>query len=227
MAEYSGKDNLTVMEGATNYNEFLLRLVKEDAQPGRRIVDFGAGAGTFAAPLSSMGFDVTCVETDPTLGEMLRGKGLQVLPGLDEVGEESVDYLYSLNVLEHIEDDEAILRLWHRKLRKGGKLLVYVPAFQSLFTSMDRKVGHFRRYTKGELCSRLRSTGFQIRDAGYADSVGYAASLVYKLTDRGEGDINPTMLRTYDRLVFPVSRLLDKVAHPLFGKNVFVRALRA
>src|SRR5262245_18529388 len=136
------------MEEAINYNRFLGELARADAMPGRTIVDFGAGIGTFSPQLATSRFPVTCVEADARLRGGLENKGLPVRGSLDELPNGSVDYLYSLNVLEHIEDDAAIVHVWARKLRPGGRLLVYVPAFNILFSSMDRKVGHFRRYKK-------------------------------------------------------------------------------
>ena len=75
----------------------------------------------------------------------------------------SFNYIYTLNVLEHIEDDAAALRSLHAKLTDGGKLLIYVPAFPVLYTSMDAKVGHVRRYTRDTLMTRVTAAGFQHR----------------------------------------------------------------
>lgn len=220
--EYSGRDNLDVMAEARHYNRYLTDLILHwfDKKSGP-LVDFGAGGGTFAVQVAQAGFDVSCIETDPVLADRLRRRGLRVASGLDAVPEGSLAGIYSLNVLEHIEDDDATLALWHRKLAPGGRLLVYVPAFQVLFSSMDRKVGHHRRYRKAGLTDKIRRAGFSLDTVRYADSLGFLAALLYRLIDRGQGDINPRMLRIYDRWVFPVSRLLDFLCSPLFGKNVY------
>lgn len=222
--EYSGRDNLDVMKAAVHYNQFLVDMVLE-AMPRRgEVVDFGAGAGTFAQPASAAGLDVVCVETDPVLGETLRQQGLRVVPDLLEVSNGSLSGIYSLNVLEHIEDDQAILDLWLRKLAPGGRILVYVPAFPSLFSSMDRKVGHHRRYLRAGLKQQLQRAGFEVQSVRYADSLGYFASWAYKLMDKGAGDINSRMLCIYDQWVFPVSRLIDGACQSWFGKNVYATA---
>jgi SAM-dependent methyltransferase len=197
---------------ATNHNDTL--------------VDFGAGNGTFAIPVTSSGHRVICVETDPILSAELRKQGMTVLNDLEKIEDESIEYIYSLNVLEHIVDDEAIVALWNRKLRPGGKLLVYVPAFQSLFSSMDHKVGHIRRYSKAELCQKLRNASFDITESRYADSIGYAATILYKLFDNKDGSVNPKMLKIYDKWIFPLSQLLDTLTYNIWGKNVYVRAVK-
>lgn len=224
--EYAGRDILEVMREARNYNEYLLELVLGGINPGDAVIDFGAGSGTFALPVAEAGHRIACVEPDPALSMGLSGHGLRVLPDIEQVENQSVDHLYTLNVLEHIEDDAAVVRLWHEKLRPGGTVMVYVPAFQLLFSSMDSKVGHYRRYRKGALCRLLRDAGLEIVEARYADSLGFLAALIYKALGRENGEIDPRMLVAFDRLVFPLSRFIDRVAFPLFGKNVYVRAVK-
>src|SRR5689334_21663708 len=99
----------------------------------------------------------------------------------------------------------------HRKLKKGGRLLVYVPAFQILFSSMDRKVGHVRRYTRQDLAEKVTAAGFRVVDNSYVDSIGFFVTLLYKLIGSDSGDINRKALIIYDRVLFPLSRLLDRV----------------
>ena len=224
--EYSGKDNLEVMRGARRYNQYLVDLVLGYARQGDVIMDFGAGAGTFAAPVAVTGHRVVCIETDPDLCVVLRQQGLEVSDSIDAIADVSVDYIYSLNVLEHIDDDQAILAAWHRKLRPGGRITIYVPAFPSLYTSMDRKVGHVRRYTKQELIEKVSLAGFDVARARYADSLGYLATLLYKYSGKQDGSVDEAMLRLYDQYIFPVSRLIDCVAGAVIGKNLVVQAVK-
>ena len=225
-AGYTGAENLEVMREAVNYNAWLLRLIQDQAKPGARVLDFGAGAGTFAAPLRQAGLGMTCLEPDAALGTMLRAQGLSVVSGPEQVADDTFDLIYSLNVLEHIEDDVGALSAIFPKLKPGGRLLIYVPAFQVLFGSMDRKVGHLRRYRRGELARKIHTAGFQVESARYADSLGFFAALALRLLDNGTGNLNPALVRLYDRVAFPLSRLLDRVCWPLFGKNVTIVARR-
>lgn len=226
-AAYSGTDNLEVMREAINYTAFLLDLVRRHSPPRASVLDFGAGNGTFATPLHREGFDITCVEPDADLGRLLRENGLAVATGLDRLEPASFDFIYSLNVLEHIEDDVATLRALHAVLRPGGRLLIYVPAFQLLFTSMDRKVGHFRRYRKAGLVGQMRAAGYVIEASRYVDSVGFAATLVFRAVGNRSGELNRSHIRWYDRFVLPVSLTLDRLCAPFFGKNLLVVARRA
>ena len=145
---------------------------------------------------------------------------------LDDIGNESVDYVYSFNVLEHAEEDSLIIKKLYSKLRSGGSILIYVPAFQTLYSSMDKKVRHFRRYTMGELKRKLKEAGFVINRANYVDSLGFLATVLYKLIGNKRGDLNPTALTAYDKYVFPVSLVFDRLFKKSFGKNLFLLATK-
>ena len=224
MSDYSGTDNLEVMAGAINYNDFLADLVLSRARPGDRILDFGAGIGTFAAVIAKAGHEVCCIEPDPKQAAVIAQRGLEVHAALDLIADASLDYIYTLNVLEHIEDDTAMLRQLRSKLKPAGRLLVYVPAFQILYSSMDRKVGHYRRYRADALAGLARGAGFKVSDARYADCLGFFATLVFKLLGGNSGEVNGSALVIYDRFAFPLSRLGYRAVGRWFGKNVLLFA---
>jgi SAM-dependent methyltransferase len=222
--KYSGGDNLDVMQHAVHYNKFLASLVT-----GRCIdlpikaLDIGAGTGTISELIRNAGWNVVCMEPDAMQAEMLRKKDFITHTVADTLAGEQFDFIYSFNVLEHIEDDKAALEKWSKWLKPNGTLLIYVPAFPCLFSSMDKKVGHFRRYRRKTLTQIVMSAGLQpLQTAGYIDSLGFFITWLYKLIHREDGNINRRSLIFYDRYLFPVSRLLDKLLYRLIGKNVFI-----
>lgn len=228
MAEIpAGTENLEVMEAAVRYNAWLLDLVRGTLGPAHRVLDFGAGRGTFARVLNGeAGREVVCVEPDAAARDVLAAAGLRASAASSDIGDASVDAVYTLNVLEHIDDDVAALRDLLRCTKPGGQLFIYVPAFDVLFSAMDRRVGHLRRYRRRQLLDRLQQAGFEVTQARYADSLGFFAALAYRLGgDRG-GGINAAALVAYDRFVFPVSCALDSLTGRLFGKNVWALARR-
>lgn len=220
---YTGTDNLAAMEHARNYNRHLTDLLRRFAS-GNRVLDFGAGTGTFAKHIAADGLSVQCVEPDAMLRQRLAAAGLSCVAALPEIADRSVDFVYSLNVLEHIEDDLAVLRELHRCLKPRGRLLLYVPAFQLLYSAMDRKVGHFRRYRKGQLVDKLARAGFDVHVARYVDSIGFLVTLLYKAIGSRSGELDAFSVRLYDRWLFPASRRLDRLSGRVFGKNLLVVA---
>lgn len=224
---YTGVDNLEVMREAHNYNRFLLSTVRRYAKASARIIDFGAGTGEFALPLVALGCNVTAVEPDDLMQRRLREGGMQAVSSPRELADQSFDYVYTLNVLEHVENDVAALRELYVKLAAQGTILIYVPAFPLLYTSMDAKVGHMRRYTRRTLIAAVRAAGFDVGHVAYVDSIGFFAALLFKFVGNKDGDVSVAALKLYDRVVFPLSRALDLLVQRWFGKNLLLVAHKA
>ena len=228
-AFYSGVDNLEVMEVAINYRRYLSDLLRKAGGPpgaGHRTLDFGAGVGTYAHAARNLGYDVSCVELDADLRERLAGDGFAAFRSTTDLASGTFDLSYSLNVLEHIDDDEGALRELFRVTAPGGQLLIYVPAFPILFSAMDRKVGHVRRYRKLELRDRVVRAGFHVDQCGHADSLGFLATLAFKAVGSSDGSISEGPVALYDRWAFPLSRRLDRMTQSAFGKNLVVVATK-
>lgn len=72
-----------------------------------------------------------------------------------------------LDVLEHIADDVGLLHsVVAEHLRPGGYLLISVPALPALFSGHDRRLGHFRRYSRAGILGLVRMTGLEVVTAG-------------------------------------------------------------
>lgn len=109
-------------------------------------------------------------------------------------------------------------------------MAIYVPAFMVLFSDLDRKVGHYRRYTKRGLIRKIEDCGLVVVKCEYVDSVGFFASLLIKLLGwRKVADLGSYQsLKFYDRYVFPVSRKIDYLTRgKLLGKNILMIAEKA
>jgi len=219
---YSGRDNLEVMREAKNYNSFLSKLVEKHCADWDRVVDFGAGTGTFS---NSLGNRVVCVEPDALNRRELEMQNLNNVAGIEELEDGYAQAVFSINVLEHIEDDEAMLGLLSKKMSDSGRLLIYVPAMPVLFSEMDRKVGHYRRYEKRDLAKKLEAAGFTMESIRYADTLGVFATLLYKATG-GKGEINPIALRIFDQFVFPMNFVFDALVGWGLGKNLIAVAVK-
>jgi len=134
------------------------------------------------------------------------------------------ELVYSVNVLEHIEDESIVLKEIREKIQAvNGRVKIFVPARQELYSSMDEKVGHYRRYSRRQLIDLFEENGFVVTSCRYFDFIGYFASLVYKFI-ASSGDISAGGLVTYDRYIFPVSRLLDRLFQRVIGKNLILEA---
>jgi SAM-dependent methyltransferase len=197
-------------------------LVRESAE-STDLIDFGAGIGTFSKRLRTAGYNVKCIEPDPVQRRRLKEQGFDTLESITGVADNSVSSVFSLNVFEHIQNHSAAVKEIHQKLKPGGALLIYVPAFACLWTRLDEKVCHHRRYTKKTLRRLVEQEGFVIEDARYADCLGFIAVLIFRVLNRSASALNASSIALYDRWVFAPSRVLDRLFDRWFGKNVYVR----
>jgi SAM-dependent methyltransferase len=219
--QYRGHDILDLLKEARNYNRWLVRQVLAAKPPAAaKVVDLGAGRGTFAEALRVGGLEVTCVEPDPENRVVLHEKGFRVTVGLEEHEPASCEYVYTLNVLEHVPNDEALVRAVFSRLREGGRFFVFVPAFPVLWSSLDDHVEHQRRYRCAPMLAMLCRAGFVVERARYADCLGFFAALAFGRTTGSE--ISRRSVWLYDRLLFPLSKFLDPMLGHFFGKNLAV-----
>lgn len=233
-SDYSGIEELFDAEqGLEFYNKDVVKKILKGLGLLDRsnelslIVEFGAGTGALGEVMKQQhGLKPICVEIDPKLIEILKSKGFQtytdisLIPGL-------VNSIYTSNVLEHIENDTDALVSIKKKMLPGALLVIYVPALPFLFSEMDAKVGHYRRYTKKELLEKVSQAGFGIRDCYYNDCLGVLAWGSLKLFGyKGKSGIgSKKSLIIYDRVVYPISMLLDFLfMKRLMGKNLFLIA---
>lgn len=230
---YTGCDNLEVMARAVNYNTFLVdtvdrRLPADGAAADLRVLDFGAGSGTYADMLAERGVIPECLEPDEELQHTLRSKGYKVVDydAADPSETGQYDLIYTFNVLEHIKDDQTTAEQLASLLRPGGTLVVYVPAMEILFSTMDVKVRHYRRYRRTQLNRILRNAGLEVTQSRYCDPIGFFATLAYKMFGSADGAIDPRSIELYDRAVFPLSKALQPLTGRVFGKNVLVVATK-
>lgn len=226
--EYNGWDNLETMKLAENYNNFLIneivsRIRKED----NVIVDFGSGDGFFARQVGRLSDErIFCIEPAANMKKYYAPEQ-KVLDSLEMLPDGSVDFIYSLNVLEHIENDTAIAELFYKKMKPGGILYLYLPALSCLYSSMDRKVGHYRRYSKESLKHLLKEEKWNVSELRYADFLGFFATLAFKVFGNKNGNISQGSLKFYDRFIFPFSHAADKLTGGrVVGKNIAVAATR-
>lgn len=102
----------------------------------------------------------------------LKVKNVSLFRSLDDIPENSSQnaaLVLLTDVIEHIEDDKKFMaELLKNKLVDGRTLfLITVPAYQALFCSHDKFLGHYRRYTNVLLKKNLTIAGLKIVTAGY------------------------------------------------------------
>jgi SAM-dependent methyltransferase len=223
---FEAPDLIEVMDTAVRYNQFLVDALLAWGRGAGRLLDYGAGNGRFCGALAEQGFDLVAVEPDASLRDQIRARGVPVSRDLETLGDERFGGAYSINVLEHVEDDVGLLASLHERLVARGRLFLYVPAFPVLFSANDTRVGHLRRYRRKGLLAAVEAAGFRVTRAVHVDSLGFAAGLWYRHFGDPQGGLDPAAVRLYDRAVFPLSRALDALTRGALGKNLLCEAVR-
>jgi SAM-dependent methyltransferase len=228
---YSGTE-LDALAGAPNY----YRAIIDRFRPylGRRVVEVGAGVGTFARfVLGEPTVDeMTLVEPAdnnlPTLRERFAGdRRVTVRQGYleDLVPSRPVDSIVAVNVLEHVEDDQRFLRAAHDALLPGGHILLFIPALSQIFGTLDEAFGHFRRYTKPLLATRLAAAGFSDVRLRYTNFPGIASWYVAGRVLR-KRTLAPRDVRVYDRVVMPWVTAFERFWEPPLGQSIIAIGTR-
>jgi SAM-dependent methyltransferase len=160
----------------------------EGLTAGLRVLDVGCGAGNMIHHLSRYG-QVKGVEIDPRPIAVARQRGYDVEQGDAtqplpfQAG--SFGLVAALDLIEHNQDDMAILQECYRLLSPGGHVVITVPAFMWLWSHNDVINAHVRRYTAAELGDKLRQVGFRIRRMTYNNFLVFPLAAALILARRG------------------------------------------
>jgi glycosyltransferase involved in cell wall biosynthesis len=217
-------DVLSTLEEADNYADWIYRLIQPHL--GDHVLEIGAGHGELTerlrrdARVTATDLSKRCVDS-----LALRFDGcddVEVLQAdVAALGTEgrTFDSVVLINVLEHIDDDADALGDLRELLAPGGRLCVFVPAFEGLYSDFDRKIGHRRRYRRSQLATTFDRAGFEVIDARYVNTVGAVA---WWLFSRQLGQV-PTQrwsVKLYDRVGVPIIRQLEAGRAPRFGQSL-------
>jgi SAM-dependent methyltransferase len=215
---------LEVMTDAVRYRRYLLDLIEPHC--GRTVLEVGSGLGDLAAELG--GYDRLIVtDVDPVCLRHLADRfgdrpDVEVMP-LDlrepASGVPTVDTVVAVNVLEHIVDDVGALRGMAAAVEPGGTVVLFVPAYPSLYGPHDRAAGHVRRYVPASLRAAVRAAGLRVE---VLRPVNFLGGIAWWVAVRVGGCSSPRsgLVRLYDRLVVPIVRVMERWWRPPFGQSI-------
>jgi SAM-dependent methyltransferase len=216
----SGGDpfEFAALQQARNYRKALLHQLEPYLRG--RVLEVGAGIGQLTGSIKTLPgvAEVVSVEPEPGFHRIFRmaHPGQALIEGTVEnvPRDGSWNSVLSVNVLEHIRDDQSELTAYRELLAPAlGHLCLFVPARPELYSPIDRDFGHHRRYTHPELSSKLRQAGFEILRLRYFNFVGYLGWwLNFRLLKRRRFD--PKAVFWFDRLIFPPAHWMEANLFP-------------
>lgn len=223
---YPGQE-LAFFEKAVNWKTYFSSFIKPFV--GNNVLEVGSGIGATTRLLNDGSANTwTLLEPDEEMNKILQIKKasqsqfencvirsetiFQLSPS------EIFDTIIYIDVLEHIRDDKKEMQKATELLQRNGHLIILSPAYNFLFSPFDKAIGHYRRYTSTTLKNAMPSE-LKLIQLKYLDSVGFFASLANKLFLK-QNYPSEKQIQTWDKLMIPVSKWMDKIFFHSFGKSI-------
>jgi SAM-dependent methyltransferase len=224
---YAATD-LETIEEAVRYGEHVFGLFRPHI--GRRILEVGSGIGTQTRKLTAVADLVVGIEPNSNclarLESAMRNEPkFTLLPchleecDLGELARRALDTVYCVNVLEHIEEDIAALRMFRDAIVPGGNVLIFVPAVQAAYGPLDAELGHHRRYSKESLAAAFEAAGLELTMLRYTNPIGLLGWM-YNAHIAKKREHSLGQVRLFERLVAPWALPLERMITPPIGLSL-------
>lgn len=174
---------------SANLNRLLLKMMPRKGS----VLDVGCGTCGLTLELLKYGYDVYAIDSSFTMVENAKkvlekagySRGIVTLKNLLDLDEnDKFDIIICLDVLEHIEDDYHAFGKLSSSLNKGAKIIISVPAMQSLYGKRDVELGHYRRYDPNQLTSIFNKYNIEIEKLRYWNFIGILPLFISNKKDK-------------------------------------------
>jgi len=221
---------LPYMARARNYNKWVFDQYKDYV--GDSAIDLGSGFGTFVDFIKEKK-SISLIEISDEAIDRLKYKyknhnNIKIIKhDLSKSAplqfQSAMDTAICLNVLEHVKDDESMIKNIRQCLEHKGKLILYVPAVKALFGSLDSNLGHYRRYKKAELEQMLGRNGFKIIKSRYMNFLGAFTWFLYsRILKRDK--VKEKRILFYDKWFIPLISRIENLINPPIGQSLLIIA---
>jgi glycosyltransferase involved in cell wall biosynthesis len=213
-----GQGLLNSVARTPQYQTWLARKLRPHL--GDEVLEIDAGIGNLTGRLMSRRLRYVAAESNPLHLHALRNRFLRTpnvavrridpeVPGDLADLENQFDTVIGLNVLERLDDPGRLLESLLPVLRPGGTLLLLVPNVPGLYGTLDRQLGHKRRYNPAGITQLLTAHGFAVENVEAFNKVAllpwWAYARVFHV-----GSLGKPVLKIFDKLVWLLRRL-DKL----------------
>lgn len=235
MNDFTGFKTLEIISRADQFNKWTYQTIKPFLHG--RILEIGSGIGNISKYVVADNIDVTISDFDKGYYEHLiklfgHHPHVSAILQVDAQDEnfditysnlkETFDTIYTLNVIEHLKDDNEALKNCKYLLKPGGTLIVLVPAYNFLYSVMDKELGHFRRYTSKSIKAIIEQQSLKIIQNKYFNTLGILGWLFSGVFFRSKL-IKQSEMMAFNKLV-PVAKFTDRLFQNSFGLSVIAIA---
>ncbi len=220
----------------SNYRKYQYDLIGKHI--GKNILEIGSGDRSFTNQIvkNNSSFErIVSIEPSQTLLDLYKDK--YKLPDNVIVSGENLfdltphsyglfDTIIFIHVLEHVEKDREALSHMYSLLKPGGKILIEVPAMQSLFSVHDKMLGHYRRYNKTNFKAMVDPSLYSIKKLWFQDAIGMVGSFIFfkikkiELKSNEGVDLVKNQGKLYDKYLIPFEKFYEKFIRLPFGLSL-------
>ena len=228
--DYAGWE-LSFFDEAINFRNYQISIIKKYINGS--VAEIGPGNGSLCEKYHSFCDSIILFEPSKKISKGLTKKftlnpKIQVLDSTFYSSKKKFDCILLMDVLEHIDNPEHLIKQLYESLDIGGKLLINVPAFEHLYSKFDKDVGHFKRYNKASFIKETTLILPTSIKMFYYDSIGYFLSLLSQISFFFSKNYSNDYKKNLQKKIaiwnflIPTSRVIDKFLFNTFGKSLFI-----
>ena len=222
---------LNFFDNAKNYRDYQIDIIKKELKG--TVAEIGPGNGSLCEKYNTYCDNVVLFEPSKNLFKNLETKfqsneKIKINNSEFSSSNKKFDCFLLMDVVEHIENPQTLIKSLYDSLNENGKILINVPAFQHLYSKFDEDVGHFKRYTKSSFVKELLLIKPKKVKMFYYDFLGYFLSLVSQLLflvskkyKKNYKKDFKSKIKLWNYLI-PISKILDRCAINSLGKSLFI-----
>jgi 2-polyprenyl-3-methyl-5-hydroxy-6-metoxy-1,4-benzoquinol methylase len=229
--ELTGFKTLRIVKSAENFNRWMYETIKPFCSG--EILEIGSGIGNISQFFLNAGYQITLSDINKSYCEELKNRfslynNLRGLILLDIACSDfdieyrnclnKYDTVFSLNVIEHIQNDVLAINNCYKLLKPNGKLIILAPAYQILHNKFDIGLQHYRRYTKKSLNILISRNKFRIIKSKYFNAAGILGWYISGKLQKNK-NIPEYQMNLFDNFVF-IFRVIDKMLLNQIGLSV-------
>jgi len=229
VSEYLGHDSLEETAQKHNFNNWLYEQIFSGIRGD--VLEVGSGIGTYSEKIirDFPNSQITLSDVSETYVKILKSKftleniqvfrfDLDVRSNYDSIGFEKFDTIIAINVLDNVRNDEFALQQLYKMLKKGGMLLLLLPAHKFLYNQLDINIGRLRRYSQKELELKIEKTNFKTIRSFHFNLMG-AVGWFFNGKSGKNPKINDSAFKIFDKMIL-VSKAVERITMKRFGLSI-------
>ena len=232
-----GLQTLEVIAKANRFNRWMFDQFKDQLKG--EILEIGSGIGNISQLVIEQGYSLTLSDYNEDYCGFLRSKfseneNVREILSIDLVHpdfnnqyftyHEKFDTVFLLNVIEHIKDDIVAIKNCRYLLKKDGHLILLAPAYSWLYSSFDRQLGHYRRYSLTSLKELMQKNDFNILSGSHFNFTGIAGWFLFgKLLNKKM--LGSSEMSAFNKIV-PLAKIMDTLSRKKIGLSVIVKGIK-